>query len=160
VYNFRIAVDSFDPSPPGFNSGTPRQRAFWAMWAVVAAFGTYFCMYAFRKPFTAAIFSQPAVLGLTLKTLLVTSQVAGYMVSKFIGIKVIAEMPPEGRARGIVVLVGAAEVALLFFGLIPPPWNAVCLFFNGLALGMVFGLVLGFLEGRQLTEALTAGLCA
>ena len=25
---------------------------------------------------------------------------------------------------------------------------------------MVFGLVLGFLEGRRLTEALTAGLCA
>src|SRR5262249_6511954 len=27
-------------------------------------------------------------------------------------------------------------------------------------LGMVFGLVLGFLEGRRHTEALTAGLCA
>ena len=27
------------------------------------------------------------------------------------------------------------------------------------SLGMVFGLVLGFLEGRRLTEALTAGLC-
>jgi hypothetical protein len=30
---------------------------------------------------------------------------------------------------------------------------------NGLPLGMVFGLVLGFLEGRRMTEALTAGLC-
>ena len=34
------------------------------------------------------------------------------------------------------------------------------LFLNGLALGMVFGLILGFLEGRRHTEALTAGLCA
>src|SRR5262249_9496706 len=53
-----------------------------------------------------------------------------------------------------------AEIALVFFGIIPYPWNAVCLFANGLALGMVFGLVLGFLEGRQLSEALVAGLCA
>ena len=27
---------------------------FWAAWALLAAFGSYFCMYAFRKPFTAA----------------------------------------------------------------------------------------------------------
>jgi hypothetical protein len=117
-------------------------------------------MYAFRKPFTAAAFAEFTVFGLTLKTVLVTSQVAGYMLSKFIGIKVIAEMPPERRARGILLLVVCAELALVLFGIVPRPWNAACLFLNGLALGMVFGLVLGFLEGRQLTEALTAGLCA
>jgi hypothetical protein len=36
----------------------------------------------------------------------------------------------------------------------------LCIFLNGLPLGIVFGLVLGFLEGRRMTEALTAGLCA
>jgi len=60
---------------------------------------------------------------------------------------------------GIVSLVAAAELALLLFAIVPTPWNAACLFLNGLALGMVFGLVLGFLEGRRLTEALAAGLC-
>ena len=36
----------------------------------------------------------------------------------------------------------------------------VWLFVNGLPLGMVFGLVIGFLEGRKVTEALSAGpLC-
>jgi hypothetical protein len=34
------------------------------------------------------------------------------------------------------------------------------MFLNGLPLGIVFGLVLGNLEGRQSTEALAAGLCA
>jgi hypothetical protein len=34
------------------------------------------------------------------------------------------------------------------------------MFVNGLSLGMVFGLVVGFLEGRRITEALTAALCA
>ncbi|CAK9003486.1 L-threonine 3-dehydrogenase (TDH) [Durusdinium trenchii] len=117
-------------------------------------------MYAFRKPFTAASFTDVTIEGWSFKTILITTQVAGYMLSKFIGIKVVSEMPPARRATAILLLIGCAEVALVFFGLIPPPWNAVCLFFNGLPLGMVFGLVLGFLEGRRLTEALTAGLCA
>ena len=72
--------------------GTQHSQVFWAVWAVAAAFGTYFCMYAFRKPFTAASFAELSFFGLPFKTLLVTSQVAGYMVSKFIGIKVIAEI--------------------------------------------------------------------
>jgi Family of unknown function (DUF5690) len=130
-----------------------------ATWAVVAAFGTYFCMYAFRKPFTAASFADSAFWGLGFKTILVSSQVLGYMLSKFVGIRVIAEMPAARRGVGILVLIGIAEVALVLFGLVPRPWNILCLFLNGLPLGMVFGLVLGFLEGRRETEALTSGLC-
>ncbi|MBM4090738.1 MAG: hypothetical protein FJ276_15150 [Planctomycetes bacterium] len=131
-----------------------------AAWCVVAAFGTYFCMYAFRKPFTAAGYADFAWAGIGYKTILVTAQVLGYTVSKFIGIRLIAEMNPARRAVAILVLIGIAEFAMLLFGLVPPPYNFVCLFVNGLPLGMVFGLVLGFLEGRRLTEALSAGLCA
>lgn len=131
-----------------------------SLWSVVAAFGAYFCMYGFRKPYTAAVFADVAVWGIGYKTVLVTAQMLGYMLSKFIGIKVIAEMPPQRRAAGILVLVAIAEASLLLFGLIPPPYSLVCLFINGLPLGMVFGLVLGFLEGRRMTEALAAGLCA
>ena len=131
-----------------------------ALWALIAAFGTYFCMYMFRKPFTAAAFTQTTEWGIGLKFLLVASQVAGYTVSKFIGIKVVAELPPRYRAWGIVGLIAVAQLALVLFAVVPAPWNAVCLFINGLPLGMVFGLVLGFLEGRRLTEALAAGLCA
>ena len=147
-------------TPPSENApaSTRRKELLWAVWSIVAAFGTYFCMVAFRKPFTAASFDDVTVLGLGFKTVLITAQVTGYMLSKFVGIKVIAEMPPERRAVGIVVLIAMGEFALLLFGIVPRPWNAVCLFLNGLPLGMVFGLVLGFLEGRQLTEALAAGL--
>lgn len=129
------------------------------VWAIAAAFGTYFCMYGFRKPFTAGTYADATLWGLGFKTILVTSQVAGYMVSKFIGIKVIAEMPPQRRAVTMIGMILIAEAALVLFGLIPRPWNAACLFLNGLPLGMVFGLVLSFLEGRRSTELLTAGLC-
>lgn len=129
------------------------------VWAVTAAFGTYFCMYGFRKPFTAGEFTGAIAWGVDFKTLLVISQVLGYMLSKFIGIKVISEMHPNRRAMLIIVLAGVAEAALVLFGFVPRPWNSICLFFNGLPLGLVYGLVIGFLEGRRLTEALAAGLC-
>lgn len=137
-----------------------RTDLFWVVWVVMAAFGSYFCMYGFRKPFTAGSFTDTTLWGIGFKTVLVTSQVAGYTLSKFIGIRVIAEMPPHRRAAVMLWLVLLAEAALILFGLLPRPWNAVCLFLNGLPLGMIFGLVQGFLEGRRLTELLTAGLCA
>jgi hypothetical protein len=131
-----------------------------SVWAVVAAFGAYFCTYAFRKPWTAATFADATIWGVAEKSVLVVAQVLGYTLAKFIGIRVVAEMPPSRRALGIVVLVAGAEASLALFGAAPSPLHAAGLFLNGLALGMVFGLVLGFLEGRRRTEALTAGLCA
>jgi hypothetical protein len=86
-------------------------------------------------------------------------QVFGYALSKIIGVKVISELPPQRRALAILVLIAAAELALVAFALIPPPWNIACLFANGLALGMIWGLVFGFLEGRRLSEVLGAMLC-
>lgn len=128
---------------------------FLTLWCVLAAFGTYASMYGFRKPFTASGYG-----GAEAKAWLVTAQVLGYMLSKFIGIKVIAEMTAEQRARALLGLIALAEIALLLFALTPAPFNAACLLGNGLALGMVFGLVLGFVEGRCLTELFVAGLCA
>jgi hypothetical protein len=141
------------PAPRPFPSSSRRGALLLSTWCIVAAFGTYFCTYAYRKPFTAAAYSADY------KALLVAAQMVGYMLSKFIGIKVVAEMRPERRALAILVLVGLAQVALLLFAIIPPPYNLICMFLNGLPLGMVFGLILGFLEGRKATEALTAGLC-
>src|SRR5215475_14648465 len=138
----------------------PSNRLGLSIWTVVAAFGSYFCMYGFRKPFTAAGYEDFTLMGLSYKSVLVTAQALGYTLSKFIGIRVISEMPPARRSRAILLLIGIAQAALLLFALVPAPWNFICLFVNGLPLGMVFGLVLGFLEGRRATEALAAGLCA
>ena len=151
--------DATPPDADQASSGNGHQ-SLWAAGAMLAAFGTYFCMYAFRKPFTAAQFTDVTVYGLTFKSVLVTSQVIGYSISKFIGIKVISEMKASRRAQTLLGLIAISEVALILFGAVPPPWNAVFMFMNGLPLGMVFGLVMGFLEGRRVTEALSAGLCA
>jgi Family of unknown function (DUF5690) len=138
-----------------------KSRGGWRLsaWCVVAAFGAYFCTYAFRKPFTGGKF-ETEIGGFQEMTLLVIAQGLGYTISKFIGIKVIAEMTPGRRVVTLLSLIGFAETALFFFALTPMPFNCIFLFLNGLPLGIVFGLVLGFLEGRRHTEALTAGLCA
>lgn len=130
--------------------------------AGLAGFSAYFAMYAFRKPFTAATFE--AVPGWTFaldyKVALVLAQVAGYALSKFIGIKVVSELDPARRGLGILLLIGTAWLALIGFALIPAPWNVAMLFLNGLPLGMIWGLVFGYMEGRRVSEVLGAILCA
>lgn len=130
--------------------------------AGLAGFCVYFSMFAFRKPFSAATFE--AVEGWTLvfdyKIALVLAQVVGYAASKMIGIKVIAELPPSRRAGAILALIGVSWLALVVFAVIPAPWNVLAMFVNGLALGMIFGLVFGFMEGRRVSEVLGAILCS
>ncbi|MDF9798435.1 MFS family permease [Catalinimonas alkaloidigena] len=129
-----------------------------SLYAIIAAFCTYSCMYAFRKPFAVATFSELSLWGVDYKIWLITSQVLGYTLSKFLGIKIVSEMGGKRRAISIVILIGIAGVALFLFAIVPPPYNILFLFFNGLPLGMVWGLVFSYLEGRKLTEILGAGL--
>ena len=93
--------------------------------AAAAAFATYFCMYAFRKPFTAATFQDQAIWGWKFKNVLIISQLAGYMLSKMIGVKVISEMRSDRRARTIIGLILAAELALVGFAFGPAEWKVV-----------------------------------
>ncbi len=131
-----------------------------AAFCSISAFCTYFCMYAFRKPFTAATYEGMELGEVSYKIVLVTTQLAGYTLSKFIGVKVIAEMPPSRRVAAILLLIGIAELSLLLVGLTPYPYNFIWFFFNGLPLGMIWGLVFSFLEGRRTTEALGAALAS
>lgn len=126
----------------------------------IAAFVVYTGMYGFRKPFTVGLYEQWTFLGISYKVCLVIAQVIGYMISKFIGIRVIASMNPKFRILGILVCILSAWFALLLFAIVPAPYNIICMFLNGLPLGMVFGLVFGFLEGRKTTEIMGAFLAS
>jgi hypothetical protein len=130
--------------------------------AGLAGFSAYFSMYAFRKPFSAATFALVPdwTFALDYKIALVIAQVIGYALSKLIGIKVISELVPARRATAIIVLILLSWVALVLFALIPPPWNVAAMFLNGLPLGMIWGLVFGYMEGRRTSEVLGAILCA
>lgn len=127
-----------------------------------AAFGAYFSMYAFRKPFAAGMFEYGGHLpfGIDYKSALLIAQVVGYALSKWIGIKIIAEFGRKGRAGAILGLIGLSWVALLLFAILPAPWGVLCLLLNGLPLGMIWGLVFSYVEGRRTSELIGAMLCA
>jgi hypothetical protein len=142
---------------------TRASPAAFTAYATLAAFATYFCMYGFRKAFAVGTYAGhldvPLLGALDLKSAFVIAQVLGYAASKFLGIKIVSELSPGRRAGAILVLIGASELALLLFAIIPAPWSALALVLNGLPLGMIWGLVFGFLEGRKVSDLLGAGLC-
>lgn len=128
--------------------------------AAFAAFGVYFCMYAFRKPFTVATFENISYLGIDYKILLIIAQVFGYFISKFLGIKIISEMKSNLRLKYLLGFILMAELSLLGFAVVPKPYNILFMFLNGLPLGMIWGIVFSYLEGRKSTELLGLILCS
>lgn len=136
-----------------------KTNGFWfALYATTMAFCLYTCVYAFRKAFSVATFEGLSYWGISYKVWLVTFQVVGYALSKFVGIKIISELKASSRAIGILLMVGIAGISWLFFGLVPRPYNIIFLFTNGFPLGLVWGMVFSYLEGRRFTEVLGAGL--
>jgi hypothetical protein len=135
-----------------------RNNSFTAIYLSILSFLVYACMYGIRKPFTVAEFSDLNVFGMDYKAILIISQVIGYALSKFLGIKVISEMQRQRRAFTIILLTGLAEFSLFLFSIIKPPFNILFVFFNGLPLGMIWGLVFAYLEGRRTTEILGTSL--
>ncbi len=124
----------------------------------MSAFATYFCIYSLRKPFTAAIFEGYTLWSIDYKIVLVIAHVFGYATAKGLGIQFISSLKPENRASVILKCVLFSLASLFFFAIVPPPYNFVFMYFNGLPVGFCYGLVLSYLEGRKITEILGAFL--
>ncbi len=134
--------------------------AVFSAYAIVASFSAYFCMYAYRRPFAVGSYAGNSLAGLDPKTAYLIAQVLGYAAAKFIGIKLVSELTAERRAVALLGTIGCAQIALLLFA-VSPAWLApLPLALNGLSLGMVWGMVFGFLEGRKTSDLLGASLCA
>ncbi|MBI1767498.1 MAG: hypothetical protein HYR67_03895 [Bacteroidetes bacterium] len=128
------------------------------LYASVTSFCLYTCIFALRKTFGVATYEGVSYWGVDLKGWMVISQVMGYLISKFIGIKVASELKSKYRGKGILLMVSIATVSWFFFAITPAPYNIFFLFTNGLPLGIVWSLVFSFLEGRKSTEVLGASL--
>ena len=150
------------PASAGMSGTALVRRILFIVWAGGAAFTAYFSMYAFRKPFTAVTYASVGdwSFAIDFKIALVVAQVAGYALSKFIGVKIVSEIDRRHRAVSILCLIALSWFALILFAVLPGPWKPVALFLNGLPLGMIWGLVFGYLEGRRVSDVLGAILCA
>lgn len=134
----------------------------WAITLVtaLAAFSTYLCFYPFRRAYTAATFENLYYFGVQFKILMITAQVLGFAVSKGVGVKIVSEMKAQNRAKGLVLFVGISMLCMFLFSITPPPFNLVFMFLASLPLGLFYGVILGFLEGRKSTDLLVAALTA
>lgn len=141
-----------------FTRWMSRNPVAFTLLASASAFGAYTCMYAFRRPFTVGTFGGRELWGFKLKVLLVVAQMIGYALSKFTGIKIVSEARPGQRIAMIIGLHVVAWLGLLMLAVLPPEAALVGMFLNGLPLGMIWGLVFSFLEGRRVTEFLGLGL--
>jgi len=132
-----------------------------SIFIALVCFLTYSCIFAFRKPFTVGHYEgMPSFFGVHFKELLVITQVLGYASSKFFGVKFISELKNVGRGKLILILVLCSLLPLLVFPIIPAPFNIFCLFVNGFPLGMTWGIIFSFAEGRRGTDFIGAAMGA
>ena len=101
------------------------------LWAGGAALLSYSLVYMLRKPYTAAAFEDLEVFNMDYKVAVTIVQILGYVVSKFMGIKLISE-------------------------LLSAPYNIAAMFLNGLLLGCMWGIIFSFIEGRRMTDVLAS----
>ena len=126
------------------------------LWAGGAALLSYSLVYALRKPYTAASFEGLDFFGTDYKVAVTTIQILGYVIAKFFGIKLISELKKEHRMKFILASILVAELSLVLFGLLPAPYNIFAMFFNGLSLGCMWGVIFSFIEGRKVTDMLAS----
>lgn len=135
-----------------------RSQVLTSIFAAAVCFAAYACIISFRKAFNVASYSGYELGGLDYKVVLIITQVGGYMLSKFYGIKFISELKRMGRGKLILLLVGISWVAWLLFAIIPPPYNFWALALNGFPLGMLWGVLFSYVEGRRATDFIGAAL--
>ncbi|MGV3547296.1 MAG: DUF5690 family protein [Pedobacter sp.] len=128
------------------------------LYAAIVVFLAYTMIFGYRKTFTVATFDGLAIAGYSYKTILVISQMLGYLLAKFYGIKYISELKRTGRGKLILILTGISWLSWLLFALVPMPYNIVFLFVNGFPLGMLWGVVFSYVEGRRSTDFIGATL--
>jgi MFS family permease len=128
------------------------RRSVTAVYIAMLSFMAYTCVYAFRKPFTVASFDGISISGISYQTGLIISQVIGYMLSKFAGIRFISALKRTGRWITGMFLVGIAWSSLLLFALLPDWAGFLCFLVNGFMLGFMWGVVFSYVEGRTTTD--------
>ena len=99
----------------------PISNFLFILWAGGTALLSYSLVYALRKPFTAATFDGMDFFGMDYKVATTIMQIFGYLISKFFAIKIVSELKRENRLKFMIFSVALAELALVFFGLLPTP---------------------------------------
>ncbi|MBL7697531.1 MAG: hypothetical protein JNK79_05215 [Chitinophagaceae bacterium] len=135
-----------------------RKQIIISLYAAIVTFLAYTSVYAFRKPFTVATFDGLEYWRIPYQSLLIIAQGIGYMLSKFYGIKFIAELSRLARWKTMAILIGISWFALFGFALAPAPYGIIFLLLNGFPLGFLWGIIFSYVEGRRATDIIGSAL--
>ena len=133
-------------------------QIFLSIYASFFIFLVYTIMYAYRKPFSAGIYEGDTIWGVDAKILFILAQIFGYAISKFVGIRFLPTIDSTKRKYYIIGGLFVSWISLLGFAILPDKYKLISLFINGFPLGMIWGLVFSYLEGRRISEILNVGL--
>ena len=135
-----------------------RQHIITAILLGLTTFCLYTFMYAVRKPFSALTYDNILVWGINVKIWMVLAQLLGYTLSKFYGIRLLGKIKREDRSIYLVCILSLATVPLFLLQHLPTHTWPLLMFFNGFPLGLVWGIVFSYVEGRKYTELIGAML--
>ncbi len=141
--------ESYKTSKSAWFKGQPKALA---LYSSIVAFLAYASIFAYRKPFTVGSYEDIHLGDFSYQTVLIISQVVGYMLSKFYGIRFIAALRRRGRWKTVAVLIGISWFCLLLFAITPPWFGIVCFLVNGFMLGFLWGIIFSYVEGRRSTD--------
>ena len=127
-----------------------QSKIFLTIYCSVFGFINYFSMYGFKTPFKAASYlSVDKVYGqYDYKTVLALGQVLGYSLSTILGVKIVSEI--GSGIKKVFILLGLiilSQFGLVLFGLLPVKFKVIGIFFSNLPLGMIWGILVTFVEG-------------
>ena len=142
----------------GLKKKLESSSVFLSIYASFFIFLVYTIMYAYRKPFAAGLYEGDMIWGVDAKILFILSQIFGYAISKFVGIRFLPTIRNQHRKYYVIGSLFVAWISLLGFALLPQEFKLLSLFINGLPLGMIWGLIFSYLEGRRISEILNVGL--
>lgn len=140
------------------SKASSRRQIIVSLYAAVVTFLAYTSVYAFRKPFTVATFDNIEYWRIPYQSLLIIAQGIGYMLSKFYGIRFIAELGRIGRWKTMVVLITISWLALVGFAIAPVPYGIIFLLINGFPLGFFWGIIFSYVEGRRATDIIGSAM--
>jgi hypothetical protein len=114
------------------------------VYASFCLFLVYTTVYGFRKPYQAEKYTGLKWAGvIDFKTALIISQLIGYAISKFAGVKIVSEIPRTGPKR-ILYLIGmilVSEAGLVLLAVLPQDFKVIGTMINALPLGLIWGFV-------------------
>jgi hypothetical protein len=110
-------------------------------------------MYALRKPFAAGVWDE-LLWGFPLKIWLVCAQLLGYAAAKWWGISLVSQIRRNQQKQALLAMFGVAYASLVLLAVVPTPLKLGAMGVNGLSLGMVWGVIFRYIEGRKATDVL------